>query len=93
MKYAIRKDEEGVSPVIAVILMVAITVVLAAVLYVWAASFLDGTGENAPFGTFQTIVVGDDRAVRVIKLSSSADACAFSWYLKDQMGNLSLIHI
>ena len=44
MKYAIRKDEEGVSPVIAGILMVAITVVLAAVLYVWAASFLDGTG-------------------------------------------------
>tara|TARA_B100001750_G_scaffold39179_1_gene28396 strand:+ start:4540 stop:4998 length:459 start_codon:yes stop_codon:yes gene_type:complete len=87
MKYAIRKDEEGVSPVIAVILMVAITVVLAAVLYVWAASFLDGTGENAPFGTFQTKVVGDDNAVRVIKLSSSADACSFSWYLKDQMGN------
>jgi flagellin-like protein len=32
--WAIRKDAEGVSPVIATILMVAITVVLAAVLYV-----------------------------------------------------------
>ncbi|MBE0519321.1 MAG: type IV pilin, partial [Thermoplasmata archaeon] len=32
--WAIRKDAEAVSPVIATILMVAITVVLAAVLYV-----------------------------------------------------------
>ncbi len=34
MKSIIRKDEAAVSPVIATILMVAITVVLAAVLYV-----------------------------------------------------------
>ena len=40
MEHRIVKNDEGVSPVIAVILMVAITVVLAAVLYVWAASFL-----------------------------------------------------
>ena len=33
--YFVRKDEDGVSPVIAIILMVAITVVLAGVLYVW----------------------------------------------------------
>ncbi len=33
-------DDEAVSPVIAVILMVAITVVLAAVLYIWAQSFV-----------------------------------------------------
>ena len=32
---SIRKDDEAVSPVIAVILMVAITVVLSGVLYVW----------------------------------------------------------
>ena len=40
--WAIRKDAEGVSPVIATILMVAITVVLAAVLYVMVLGF--GTG-------------------------------------------------
>jgi flagellin-like protein len=34
----IRKDDKAVSPVIAVILMVAITVVLAGVLYVWVTS-------------------------------------------------------
>ena len=36
-----NRNEEAVSPVIATILMVAITVVLAGVLYVWAASLAD----------------------------------------------------
>jgi len=36
--YVRKKNEEAVSPVIAVILMVAITVVLAGVLYVWVTS-------------------------------------------------------
>ena len=35
-----EEDEIAVSPVIATILMVAITVVLAGVLYVWASSLL-----------------------------------------------------
>jgi len=41
------KNEEAVSPVIATILMVAITVVLAGVLYVWASSLAgDSTGDT-----------------------------------------------
>ena len=51
MEHRIVKNDDGVSPVIAVILMVAITVVLAAVLYVWAASFLE-QGESAPIATY-----------------------------------------
>jgi flagellin-like protein len=46
MKKIIRKDDEAVSPVIAVILMVAITVVLAGVLYVWVSSFGTGGGTS-----------------------------------------------
>ncbi len=42
----IWKNEEGVSPVIAVILMVAITVVLAAVLYVMVSGMLTGGGST-----------------------------------------------
>ena len=45
--WAIRKDAEGVSPVIATILMVAITVVLAAVLYVMVLGF-GGTSSQTP---------------------------------------------
>jgi flagellin-like protein len=44
----IRKDEKAVSPVIAVILMVAITVVLAGVLYVWVTSLSGADEEVAP---------------------------------------------
>jgi len=42
--WLIRKDHEAVSPVIATILMVAITVVLAAVLYVMVSGLLTGPG-------------------------------------------------
>ena len=46
-----RKDSKAVSPVIATILMVAITVVLAAVLYVMVSGY-GGGGETAPTGDF-----------------------------------------
>ena len=52
-KSFIRKDEEGVSPVIATILMVAITVVLAAVLYIMVIG-LAPTGSVIPTGTWGT---------------------------------------
>jgi flagellin-like protein len=45
------KNRSGVSPVIATILMVAITVVLAAVLYVMVMGF-GGQGSSAPTGSF-----------------------------------------
>src|SRR2546422_7419229 len=44
MKTLLHKDEQAVSPVIATILMVAITVVLAAVLYVMVSGLISGPG-------------------------------------------------
>ena len=52
--WRIRKDSEAVSPVIATILMVAITVVLAAVLYVMVMGFGTG-GPNTPSGSFTSV--------------------------------------
>ena len=49
--WKIRKNREAVSPVIATILMVAITVVLAAVLYVMVMGF-GTTGNQTPQGAF-----------------------------------------
>ena len=87
MEHRIEKNDEGVSPVIAVILMVAITVVLAAVLYVWAASFLE-QGESAPIATF---LVNEDSSgvyhVQVIKVSKQEDLQGFSYFLKDSTGS------
>jgi flagellin-like protein len=48
--WKIRRDEEAVSPVIATILMVAITVVLAAVLYIMVTT-MTGGGQATPVGS------------------------------------------
>lgn len=48
----IREDEKAVSPVIATILMVAITVVLAAVLYIMVIGLTPTTGTQAPTGNW-----------------------------------------
>ena len=69
-----NRNEEAVSPVIATILMVAITVVLAGVLYVWASSIAEGnTGDSAVFYDFaadgaiegEPSVNTDDSLVRI----------------------------
>jgi archaeal type IV pilus assembly protein PilA len=49
--WKIRKDKSAVSPVIATILMVAITVVLAAVLYVMVMGFGGSNTTSAPTAT------------------------------------------
>jgi flagellin-like protein len=50
-----KREEDAVSPVIATILMVAITVVLAAVLYVMVIGMGGGAGESAPVGTMSNM--------------------------------------
>ncbi|MCU0799371.1 MAG: type IV pilin [Candidatus Thermoplasmatota archaeon] len=50
-----KKNDMGVSPVIAVILMVAITVVLAGVVFLWAQSFTNEAG-----GTVKNLNVRGD---------------------------------
>jgi len=61
--WAVRKDAEAVSPVIATILMVAITVVLAAVLYVMVLGF-GGTSTQAPTTSLAKKVPGPSYGVK-----------------------------
>ncbi|MGB0815458.1 MAG: archaellin/type IV pilin N-terminal domain-containing protein, partial [Poseidonia sp.] len=68
-----NRNDEAVSPVIATILMVAITVVLAGVLYVWASSLAEGNADgDIAFYVFDAEDAGgdlsdgtDDNLVRV----------------------------
>ncbi len=69
MKAIIRKDEDAVSPVIATILMVAITVVLAAVLYVMVSGLITGPG-NAPKSIGATISVSSDGTNYIVLFTS-----------------------
>ena len=88
MKRRIVNDEQAVSPVIAVILMVAITVVLAAVLYVWASSFLGGTTKNAPTGS---MIASEDGSgvwtVQIVKINPQVSVNSVHWYLLNAQGN------
>ena len=88
MQRRIVKDEQAVSPVIAVILMVAITVVLAAVLYVWASSFLGGTTKNAPTGSMIASEDGNGVwTVQIVKISPAVSVNSVHWYLLNVQQN------
>jgi flagellin-like protein len=79
--WKIRKDSEAVSPVIATILMVAITVVLAAVLYVMVMGF-GGTSTQTPTGSFvgspTNQTSGYQLQFGVISPSTTWNSCKFS---------------
>lgn len=64
-----HKDDQAVSPVIAVILMVAITVVLAAVVYTWASG-LAGTGPGSGV-TAGTCSQGNGNVLRIDQAPSA----------------------
>ena len=76
MRSIIRKDEQAVSPVIATILMVAITVVLAAVLYVMVSGLIGGgPGATKPFVTFSGVTKVNS-AVWTFSIASASPAVA-----------------
>ena len=91
MKNETRNDE-AVSPVIATILMVAITVVLAGVLYVWAANLAESntdgslelytfSGADAPGADGAVIMTmdnGNDLGWASITIKASVDGAASS---------------
>ena len=67
---AIQQNDEGVSPVIAVILMVAITVVLAATVYVWVSGFAsDSGGPESASATARGFDSDDDGDVDTIRVT------------------------
>jgi flagellin-like protein len=72
MKSVIRKDEAAVSPVIATILMVAITVVLAAVLYVMVSGLISPVGGNKPLVTFTSVTQASGNATIGVAGASQA---------------------
>ncbi len=68
--WAIRKDSEAVSPVIATILMVAITVVLAAVLYVMVLGF-GGTSTTTPAATYSKATIAGGQQINIVSITKT----------------------
>src|SRR2546428_13606928 len=73
----VREDESAVSPVIATILMVAITVVLAAVLYVMVSGLISGPG-GSPVSMGISVSRSGDGANWVMLVSSSPSGKAYT---------------
>jgi len=67
-----RNGDRAVSPVIGVILMVAITVILTAVVASFVLSFADGGGSNAPQVSFASEYDETDNVVTVTVQSGDA---------------------
>ncbi|MGE4275347.1 MAG: type IV pilin [Candidatus Methanomethylophilaceae archaeon] len=77
-----RKDSEGVSPVIATILMVAITVVLAAILMVMVMGMTGG--ETAPSATITATGDGENVTVTVAFISKTVPADQITFAVGDE---------
>lgn len=87
MKRKLWDNEEAVSPVIAVILMVAITVVLAAVLYVWASSFL-GVSKQTPQGALSASKVDEQTwTIQIVKMNPTVSVNSVDYFLLNTQGN------
>jgi archaeal type IV pilus assembly protein PilA len=83
----LNKNEEAVSPVIAVILMVAITVVLAAVLYTWALSFIRSDKQTPTVGAVYQPFGNNDFAIHVEKVDPDAvSVISVNYILLDDRG-------
>ncbi len=74
MKAIIRKDEQAVSPVIATILMVAITVVLAAVLYVMVSGLITSPGSTPKQVGATVVSSGGNGILTVTSVSATMSA-------------------
>ena len=86
------KDKNGVSPVIGVILMVAITVIMSAVIYVWVAGFMAVGQKRAPVmsGRMASVAIGDFRyKVTVTSSIPPSSVEGIEYYIMDR--NLTAI--
>jgi len=85
--WKLKKNEEAVSPVIAVILMVAITVVLAAVLYTWALSFIRSDKTTPTVAAVSQPFQNNDFAIHIDKVDPDAvSVISVNYYLLDDKG-------
>ncbi len=71
MKKMWKKNNKAVSPVIATILMVAITVVLAAVLYVMVMGFGGGGSDETPSGSLTYTTTSDGYRITLASISKN----------------------
>lgn len=86
MKNNIITEREAVSPVIGVILMVAITVVLAAVFYLWVIGFIGGGSKETPKVTLSVEKDNGDYIVTMLSVSGTVSVYDAKIFIADETG-------
>lgn len=88
MPTILRKDRRAVTPIVAEILLVAIAVVLAAMIYFMASALLQSPGANTPYVTFASptripsgITGRENYSIQVADASRSAPFDAYKFNL------------
>ena len=84
------KDKEAVSPVLGVILTLAITIVLAAVLFAWVSGYMDPSGRKQKPAALSIPeeVEGypNVNKTKIISISDPIDEKNVRWYISDGSG-------
>ena len=86
MKISTPIGKEAVSPVIGVILMVMITVVLAAVFYLWVIGFIGGGAKETPKVTFSVKEENGNYTVTVLSVSRGVSVYDANFFITDSTG-------
>lgn len=89
--YPLSRQDQAASEVIGTVLMVAMTVMLASILYLWAASFMVYTEPPPVYGTDHYRTGDGDYIVEIVSASAKKKIDVFHWYLKDAQGR-TVVH-
>ena len=86
------KNKEAVSPVIGVILMVAITVLLAAVVYIWVIGLIPG-GKTTPVTTYSVGATDEGYKVTINSASDTISVKGVKCYVTNPGGSTTAVTV
>jgi len=91
MKNNIVTEKQAVSPVIGIILMVAITVVIAAVFYLWVIGFIGGGVKETPRVELSVKKENGNYTVTILKASREVSVYDVNFFIADETGKTKKI--
>ncbi len=88
-----QRDDEAVSPVIATVLLLAITVLLSSMVFVMMASTLDNVEKATPQGKVSVRALSNGyHVISITSLDQSLDPLKVEWKIVNQTGQRDVEH-
>lgn len=87
MRKQVKKlEKQAVSPVIGIILMVALTVIIAAVVYLWVIGFIGGGVKETPTVELSVKGKSGNYTVTILKASREVSVYDVTFFIADETG-------